>query len=291
MKLFVIIGAALIASVFAEEVRLDDLPPNEAQQILDQQDLSLKYAPKVDSNVPALRFLGNQQHEVLEDIYQARQFHGQDGLGGYVYGYSAPDIAKAEKKKATGDLKGSYSYVNGDGQEIKVEYWDEGTGFHHVDNIPKVVLKPAEDTAEVKAAKEEHFRIWHEQAERNKNYNPNQYEASNYNEQQQQYNNDDSARYNQPQPQPQQQGYQRRPEEEEPVSDPRGFFYSYDYPVGIIVEKGRAIGGVAPQQKREADLFNELYNKNRALLNNEHRQKRAIRAVPEYRRPYPVYFY
>lgn len=166
--------AVLIASVFAEEVRLDDLPPNEAQQILDQQDLSLKYAPKVDSNVPALRFLGNQQHEVLEDIYQARQFHGQDGVGGYVYGYSVPDIAKAEKKKASGDLKGSYSYVNGQGQEIKVEYWDDGTGFHHVDNLPKVELKPAEDTPEVKAAKEEHFRIWREQAERNKNYNPNQ---------------------------------------------------------------------------------------------------------------------
>lgn len=109
----------------SEITQLLDLPPDEAQSIIDKQDLSLKYAPKVDSNVPALRYLGDELHEVLEDIYQARQFHGQDGLGGYVYGYSVPDIAKAEKKTAGGDLKGSYSYVNGQGQEIKVRNWYE----------------------------------------------------------------------------------------------------------------------------------------------------------------------
>lgn len=37
-----------------------------------------------------------------------------------MYGYSVPDIAKSEKKVAGGDLTGSYSYVNGQGEEIKV---------------------------------------------------------------------------------------------------------------------------------------------------------------------------
>lgn len=90
------------------------------------------------------------------------------GIGGYVYGYSVPDIAKAEKKTAGGDLKGSYSYVNGQGQEIKVEYWDDGTGFHQTDNLPKVILEANTDTPEVQAAKEEHFRIWRELAAQNK---------------------------------------------------------------------------------------------------------------------------
>lgn len=154
--------------VISEETRLLDLPPEEAQSIIDKQDLSLSYAPKVDSNVPALRYLGDELHEVVEDIYQAKQFHGQDGIGGYVYGYSVPDIAKAEKKNAGGDLKGSYSYVNGQGQEIKVEYWDDGTGFHQTDNVPQVAPKQVTDTPEVQAAKTEFFRIWRELAEQTK---------------------------------------------------------------------------------------------------------------------------
>lgn len=83
----------------AEDVRLDNLDPSEAQQYIEKQDTSLKYAPKVDSNVPAVRYLGNDPYNVLEDIYLAKQYHGQDGLGGYLYGYEVPDIAKTERKK------------------------------------------------------------------------------------------------------------------------------------------------------------------------------------------------
>lgn len=148
----------------AEDVRLDNLDPSEAQQYIEKQDTSLKYAPKVDSNVPAVRYLGNDPYNVLEDIYLAKQYHGQDGLGGYLYGYEVPDIAKTERKKAGGDLRGAYNYIAGNGQEIKVEYWDDGTGFHQVDNVPKAL---PEDLPEVKAAKEEFLRVWQEQAERN----------------------------------------------------------------------------------------------------------------------------
>lgn len=159
--------ASLIVLVTSEDVRLDNLEPSEAQQLIESKDQSLKYAPKVDSNVPAVRYLGNEPHDVLEDIYLANQYHGQDGVGGYLYGYAVPDIAKTEKKQAGGDLRGAYNYVNGQGQEIKVEYWDDGTGFHQVDNVPKILPKQIDDTDEVKAAKEEHDRLWKEQAERN----------------------------------------------------------------------------------------------------------------------------
>lgn len=104
----------------AEDVRLVDLDPPEAQQLIDSKDTTLKYAPKIESNVPAVRYIGNEPQNVQEDIYLANQYHGQDGLGGYLYGYSVPDIAKTERKKAGGDLRGAYNYISGDGQEIKV---------------------------------------------------------------------------------------------------------------------------------------------------------------------------
>ena len=151
----------------AEEVRLLDLPPEEAQQYIESKDQTLKYAPKIETNVPAVRVLGKTPTHVLEDIYLANQYHGQDGLGGYLYGYAVPDIAKTEKKKAGGDLRGAYNYIAGDGQEIKVQYWDDGTGFHQIDNVPKILPKQIDDTPEVKAAKDEHARIWREEAERN----------------------------------------------------------------------------------------------------------------------------
>lgn len=59
-------------------------------------------------------------------------------------------------------------------------------------------------------------------------------------------------------------------EELEPPKDPKGFFYDFNYPVGIIVDKGRAVSGSGPHKRSSDDPFaiqNELYNKNRDILN------------------------
>ncbi|GJQ69819.1 hypothetical protein Trydic_g22371 [Trypoxylus dichotomus] len=164
---FILFTIICAGCAVAEDLRLLDLPPEEASQYIEGKDQSLKYAPKIESNVPAVRVLGATPTNVLEDIYLANQYHGQDGLGGYLYGYSVPDIAKTEKKKAHGDLRGAYQYINGGGQEIKVQYWDDGTGFHQVDNLPEVLPKQVEDSPDVQAAKQEFFKRWHEEAERN----------------------------------------------------------------------------------------------------------------------------
>lgn len=50
---------------------------------------------------------------------------------------------------------------------FKVEYWDDGNGFHQVDNVPKILPKQVDDSPEVKAAKEKFLARWHEEAERN----------------------------------------------------------------------------------------------------------------------------
>ncbi|KAK4880633.1 hypothetical protein RN001_008779 [Aquatica leii] len=172
-----LIFGLVLAAIHAEEVRLVELEPDQAAQYINQQDQTLKYAPKIDSNVPSVRYIGNHPEHVVEDIYLANQYHGQDGLGAYVYGYSVPDIAKTEKKERSGNLKGAYNYIAGNGQEIKVQYWDDGTGFHQIDNVPK---DQPEDNPEVKAAKEEHLRIWHEQALRNSQAPPDPY-SNHYN--------------------------------------------------------------------------------------------------------------
>lgn len=39
------------------EVRLLDLEPSDAQQIIDKQDQNLNYAPKIVSSVPAVRLV------------------------------------------------------------------------------------------------------------------------------------------------------------------------------------------------------------------------------------------
>lgn len=264
MLLFTCVLSCVIEGLLSAEVRLIDLEPTDAQQIIERQDQSLNYAPKIDTNVPAVRFLGNEPHHVLEDIYLARQYHGQDGVGGYLYGYNIPDIAKTEKKKAGGDLTGAYNYINGDGKEIKVQYWDDGTGFHQIDNVPQIAPKQVDDSPEVKAAKEKFLARWHEEAERNSHPLPNPYDAHQvYTQQTSQY--PQLRQYSQYQQQQQQQpGYQQyyqpnqvdysgqssdkrdvyapaqnrqQDEEEDTTGPPKGFFYSFDYPVGIIVQK------------------------------------------------------
>lgn len=79
--------------------------------------------------------MGNEPHHVREDIYLARQYHGQDGIGGYLYGYNVPDIAKTERKKAGGDLRGAYNYIAGNGQEIKVIILESNGNYSESDSI------------------------------------------------------------------------------------------------------------------------------------------------------------
>ena len=52
-------------------------------------------------------------------VYNANQFHGQDGLGAYAYGYETPESAKIENRIRSGDIVGSYTYKSGD-NDIKV---------------------------------------------------------------------------------------------------------------------------------------------------------------------------
>ncbi|XP_060518286.1 cuticle protein 19.8-like [Cylas formicarius] len=97
------------------------------------------------------------------------QYHSQDGLGHYAYGYSNDLSAKNEIKQLDGTTVGSYSYVDAEGQIQNVQYRsDDVNGFRvFATNLPvaplpidpiKVALpQPVQDTPEVVQARSQHL--------------------------------------------------------------------------------------------------------------------------------------
>ncbi|XP_050436143.1 uncharacterized protein LOC126842942 isoform X2 [Adelges cooleyi] len=65
------------------------------------------------------------------------QYHAQDELGQYAYGYTDGESAKIESRSADGETKGSYSYVDDHGHVQSVHYTAGHEGFKAVGtNIP-----------------------------------------------------------------------------------------------------------------------------------------------------------
>ena len=65
------------------------------------------------------------------------QYHAQDEAGQYNYGYSNPNSAKAESRTADGVVRGSYSYVDANGELQTVQYISDALGFRAAGtNIP-----------------------------------------------------------------------------------------------------------------------------------------------------------
>lgn len=92
------------------------------------------------------------------------QYHSQDTLGQYTYGYNGGSSAKVESKLLDGVTRGSYSYVDAEGRLQTVEYTaDSVNGFRAAaTNLPKASLSGISDTPEVAQAKADHFRAYNE---------------------------------------------------------------------------------------------------------------------------------
>jgi hypothetical protein len=57
------------------------------------------------------------------------QFHAQDDLGQYHYGYASPLSSKDELKTIDGVTRGGYSYVDSNGELQSVAYVADAFGF------------------------------------------------------------------------------------------------------------------------------------------------------------------
>lgn len=92
------------------------------------------------------------------------QWHAQDALGQYSYGYSGGSSAKSEVKTLDGITSGSYSYIDPENKLQTVNYVSDAAGFRvAATNLPSPPVdnnqapQPVEDTIEVKAARAEHL--------------------------------------------------------------------------------------------------------------------------------------
>ena len=66
------------------------------------------------------------------------QYHAQDDLGQYNYGYSNANSAKVETKSADGIVRGSYSYIDANGVLQRTDYISDALGFRVAGtNIPQ----------------------------------------------------------------------------------------------------------------------------------------------------------
>jgi len=106
------------------------------------------------------------------------QYHAQDELGQYSYGYAGGPSAKSESKDAFGNVRGAYSYIDANGIQQTVNYVaDPVNGFRvAATNLPvgpapvspvavtrvagpvhiAAIPAPVQDTAEVTLAKIQH---------------------------------------------------------------------------------------------------------------------------------------
>ncbi|XP_036337002.1 uncharacterized protein LOC118747118 [Rhagoletis pomonella] len=70
-----------------------------------------------------------------------QQYHTQDGLGQYAYGYAEPHSAKQEVRSLDGITRGSYSYRDAAGKLQTVDYSADDHGFHvAATNLPRAAV-------------------------------------------------------------------------------------------------------------------------------------------------------
>ncbi|XP_055842391.1 uncharacterized protein LOC129909329 [Episyrphus balteatus] len=105
------------------------------------------------------------------------QYHSQDGIGQYAYGYNDHLSTKQEVKSLDGTTRGSYSYIDSNNILQTANYVADAGGFRvSATNLPKPVEAPVipaqnvpqqvSDSLEVAAAKSAHFAAVNEAKQR-----------------------------------------------------------------------------------------------------------------------------
>ncbi|CAL4069067.1 unnamed protein product, partial [Meganyctiphanes norvegica] len=106
------------------------------------------------------------------------QYHSQDELGQYSFGYQGGPSNRAETRDAYGNVRGSYNYIDSNGQTQTQHYVADALGFRvSGTNLPVGPDAPAvpvtaalvapvqvQDTPEVVAAREEFLALYNEAA-------------------------------------------------------------------------------------------------------------------------------
>nr|CAD7424383.1 unnamed protein product [Timema monikensis] len=119
---------------------------------------------------------GIHDHLAVAPYALSSQYHAQDELGQYSYGYAGGLSAKSEVKSFDGVTRGGYSYVDANGELQTVSYTaDALNGFQvaatnlpkapaPIESAPLVALEPVQDTPEVVEARTAHLAAVEEAA-------------------------------------------------------------------------------------------------------------------------------
>ncbi|XP_064104023.1 cuticle protein 19.8-like [Macrobrachium nipponense] len=107
------------------------------------------------------------------------QYHAQDELGQYTFGYAGGPSARSETRDAFGVVRGSYNYIDSEGKVQTQHYVADALGFRVSGTnlpvgpdapvaaplaVPAVLPEPVQDTPEVAAAKAAHEAAYNEAA-------------------------------------------------------------------------------------------------------------------------------
>ncbi|XP_062544155.1 cuticle protein 19.8-like [Armigeres subalbatus] len=126
--------------------------------------------PQVYAAIPATTYVA-----AAAPVEVSSQFHAQDALGQYTYGYNGGLSAKTETKAIDGVTRGAYSYLDAENKLQTVSYTaDAINGFRaEASNLPvapietRIAPEPVQDTPEVVQAKAEHLAAIEEAKVRN----------------------------------------------------------------------------------------------------------------------------
>lgn len=76
-----------------------------------------------------------------EEKYEVSQFHSEDENGRIVFGFHSPDQIRMEARDADGSVRGSYSYIDPNGNVVKVSYFYTFFFYFNFKNINFISLK------------------------------------------------------------------------------------------------------------------------------------------------------
>lgn len=118
----------VLPSLWCETIILSNLTPEEAQAQLAARSLEVNYAKFLGENTlteGAERIYHNGRvlehpENFVQRTFQANQFHGQDGLGRTMFGYSDWNQGRLEARNANGEVRGSYQYVDANNENVIV---------------------------------------------------------------------------------------------------------------------------------------------------------------------------
>ncbi|CAH0386597.1 unnamed protein product [Bemisia tabaci] len=93
---------------------------------------------------------------------EPHQFYKKEKNGRVIFGFHTREQTRMESRDADAKVYGAYTYFDPSGNPVRMQYWDEGKGFHMAGNtlpqnaMPEVVT----DTPEVQAAKQLHHKLY-----------------------------------------------------------------------------------------------------------------------------------